>query len=100
MAVYPKQSTSRQGVTQALAIGAASVTLPNAFGSETFQVRLASTTACYYLIDDPSNLVAATATNAVYLPANWVEYVTVSPGQKLTAIEASAAGTLTVTEVS
>jgi hypothetical protein len=29
-----------------------------------------------------------------------VDYITVSPGQKLSVIEASAAGTLTVTEMS
>jgi hypothetical protein len=33
------------------------------------------------------------------LPANWVEHVTVTPGQKLTVIGAGA-GTLSVTEVS
>lgn len=92
--------SSRQGVTQALAIGAASATLANPFGAQTYQVRLSATSACYYLITETAAIVAATAANASYLPANWVEYVTVTPGQKLTAIEASAAGTLSVTETS
>jgi hypothetical protein len=100
MSFFPKQPASRQGVTQAIAIGTASATLPNSFGKETYQVRLAATAACFYLITEAAAPVAATATNAAFLPANWVEFVTVSPGQKLTVIEATAAGTLTVTEVS
>lgn len=100
MGGFPKQPASRQIVTQAVAVGAVSATLPTAFGKETFQVRLASTTACYYLITEAANVVAASAANGAYLPANWVEHVTVTPGQKLTVIQASAGGTLSVTEVS
>jgi tRNA A37 threonylcarbamoyladenosine synthetase subunit TsaC/SUA5/YrdC len=101
MAVFQiKQPSSRQGVTQALAVGAASAALPNAFGSDTFQVRLSATAACFYLITESASPVAATDANAAYLPSGIVEYVTVTPGQKLTAIQATASGTLTVTEVS
>jgi hypothetical protein len=64
------------------------------------QIRLAATAAVFYLLFDSTNPVAATITNAAYLPANVIEYVNVTPGQKLSAIEASAAGTLSVTEVS
>jgi hypothetical protein len=101
MGFFPKQPASRQGVTQSLAIGGASATLPNPFGSETYQVRLAATVPCFYLITENANPVAASATNAAFLPANWVEHVIVSPGEKLTVIEATGTGgTLSVTEVS
>jgi hypothetical protein len=101
MAVFQiKQPSSRQGVTQALAVGAASEALPNAFGSETFQVRLSATAACFYLITEGTAPVPATNANAAYLPANVIEYVTVTPGQKLSAIDAGTAGSLTVTEIS
>lgn len=98
---FDKQPASRQqaGSVQSVAIGAASATLPNQFGAETFQIRLCATTACYYVICDRANIVAASAAVGSYLPANWVEFVAVSPGQKLTVIEASAAGTLSVTEL-
>lgn len=100
MAVFQiKAPSSRQGASQTLATGAASATLTNAFGTETFQVRLACTAACHYRITETANPAAATATDSL-LPANWVEYVTVTPGQKLTAIQDAAAGVLSVTEMS
>ena len=100
MAAFPKHGASRQGVTQALAVGATSVQLTNKFGTETWQIRLASTTGCYFLITENAAPVAATAANGSYLPPNWVDYIIVTPGETLTVIEASAAGTLTVTEMS
>lgn len=95
-----KHHSSRQGVTQAIAVGAASAQLPTKFGTETWQIRLASTTGCYFLVTEFAAPVAASASNGSYLPPNWVDYITVTPGETLTVIEASAAGTLTVTEMS
>lgn len=101
MAVFQiKTPSGRQGITQALATGAASAALPNKFGSETFQVRLAATAACFYLITEAAGPVAATVANAAFLPSGVIEFVTVTPGQTLTAIQSTAAGTLTVTETS
>ena len=100
MSFFPKQQASRQGTVQSVAIvTTSSATLSNPFGPETYQVRLAATAACFYLITEAANPVAATTANAAYLPANWVEHTTVTPGQKLTVIGAST-GTLSVTEVS
>lgn len=96
---FDKQPASRQGAVQVVAFAAASTTLPNQFGPETYQVRLAATAACYYLITERANPVAASAVNASYLPANVIEFVAVTPGQKLTVIEASATGSLSVTEL-
>jgi hypothetical protein len=33
------------------------------------------------------------------LPATWVEYVTVNPGQRISFLQQTAAGTATVTEI-
>jgi hypothetical protein len=103
MSFLPKQSSSRAGVTQTIAFDA-SVAITNAFGPETFQLRLVADSACCYRIGDG----APTATSAdTFLPANVIEYVIVSPGQRISAIKAptnglvtATAGTLWVTETS
>ena len=103
MSYFVKQPSSRIGVTQTIAFDS-SVAATNKFGTATFQLRLAANSACCYRIGDG----AQTATNAdVFLPANAIDYVTVSPGQSIAAIKAATnglvtatAGTLWVTELS
>jgi hypothetical protein len=103
MSFFPKQPASRVGVTQTIAYNA-SVAITNAFGPETYQLRLVADSACCYRIGDG----AQTATTAdPLLPANTIEYVIVSPGQRISAIKAATdglvtttAGTLWVTELS
>jgi hypothetical protein len=104
MSFFPKQPASRNGVTQTIAVGAASAAAGAAFGSETYQLRLAANTALNYRIGDGAQ--TATAADPL-LPANTMEYVIVSPGQRIAAIEAAsggidtaAPGTLWVTELS
>jgi hypothetical protein len=103
MSYFAKQPSSRIGGTQIVAFDS-SVAATNKFGTATFQLRLAASSACCYRIGDG----AQTATTAdVFLPANAIEYVTVSPGQSIAAIKAATnglvtatAGTLWVTELS
>ena len=103
MSFFPKHPSSRIGVTQTIAF-AASAAITNAFGPETYQLRLAADSGCCYRIGDG----VQTATIAdVYLPAGVVEYVIVNPGQRISAIMAATnglvtatAGTLWVTEMS
>ncbi|MBR0814911.1 hypothetical protein JQ544_25505 [Bradyrhizobium diazoefficiens] len=103
MSFQSKQNSSRVGPTQAVAYDG-SVGAASAFGPGTFQVRLVANSGCCYRIGDG----AQTATVAdPYLPANVVEYVTVSPGQRIAALKAATnglvtatAGTLWVTELS
>jgi hypothetical protein len=87
----------RQGVSQTVAYTASSATVTNAFGAQTRVIRLSSTTACHYRVVEAAG-AAAVATDSL-LPVNWVEYVVVSPGQKISAIQDSAGGTLSVTEM-
>ena len=103
MSFFPKQPSSRIGVTQTIAFdGSAAAT--NTFSSETYQLRLVADSACCFRIGNG----AQTATTAdPFLPANTVEYVIVSPGQSIAAIKAATnglvtatAGTLWVTEMS
>jgi endonuclease/exonuclease/phosphatase family metal-dependent hydrolase len=103
MSFFPKQPSSRTGVTQTIAFDG-SVAIANVFGPETFQLRLAADSACCYRIGDG----AQTATTAdIFLPANTIDHVIVSPGQSISAIKAvtnglvtATAGTLWVTEMS
>ena len=93
MSFFPKHHASRVGVTQTIAYDA-SAAIANAFGSETFQLRLVSNSACCYRIGDG----AQTASTAdAFLPANTVEYVIVSPGQRIAAIKAATNGLVTAT---
>jgi len=96
-------AASRLGVTQVIAYDA-STAITNAFGSQTYQVRLVSNSACNIKIGDGAQ--TATASDP-FLPANWPVYFTVTPGQRISAIKAATgglvtatAGTLWVTEVS
>src|SRR5258705_9433662 len=102
MSFFQKQSTSRAGITQTIVYDT-STAIANAFGPETYQLRLVANSACNYRIGDG----AQTATTAdPFLPANVVEYIIVSPGQRISAIKATGglvtatAGTLWVTEMS
>ena len=103
MSFFPKHPASRTARTQTIAFNA-SVAIASVFGSETFQIRLAANSACCYRIGDGPQ----TATTAdVFLPANTIEYVTVNPGQSISAIAAatnglvtSTPGTLWITEMS
>lgn len=93
MSFFPKHPSSRVGTTQTIAFDASSA-IANPFGAETYQIRLAADSACCYRIGDG----AQTATTAdVFLPANTVEYVIVSPGQQISAIKAASNGLVTAT---
>jgi hypothetical protein len=76
----------RLGASQNIASTTAS-TQSTAFGAQTYQIRLAATAAVNYRIDTNPTAVATDT----LLPANWVELITVTPGQKLAVI-----GTATV----
>jgi hypothetical protein len=84
----------RELTTQTITIGASSAAAANPFGAQTRQIRIVANTACNVQIGDG----AATATAASpFLPANWVEYVMVTPGELIAAIEAATNGLVTAT---
>jgi hypothetical protein len=103
MSFFAKHPASRVATTQTIAYNA-SVAIANPFGPETYQLRLVANSACCYRIGDGPQ----TATVAdVFLPANTIDYVTVNPGQSISAIAAATnglvttmAGTLWITETS
>jgi hypothetical protein len=64
------------------------------FGSTTYQVRIAATAACSYLV----GLAPTAVATSVLLPPNWVEYVRVSPSEKISVFSATIQ-TVSVVEV-
>lgn len=86
-------ASSRQIRTQVIAYDA-STAITNAFGADCRQIRLVSNSACNYKIGDGAQ--TATASDP-FLPANWYEYVTVNPGQRISAIKAATGGLVTAT---
>lgn len=92
----------RVGTCQQIAYDS-STAITNAFGSQTYYVRLVSNSASHYKIGDGAQTAATTDP---FLPANWIEVVKVTPGQRISAIKAATnglvtatAGTLSVTEL-
>ncbi len=84
----------RELATQTIAVGAASAAATNPFGAQTRQIRIVADTACNVQIGDGS---ASASAASPFLPANWVEYVMVTPGEFIAAIEAATGGLVTAT---
>ncbi len=78
---------------QTAAYTVASGAAANVFGSQTRALRLCATSACAYIIGQGTQTAAFDATS-VFLPANTIDYVSVSPGQKIAAIRAPTVGTI------
>lgn len=87
------QRSSRDGTTQTIAYDS-TTTATNAFGPQTYQVRLNSNSACHYKIGDGAQTAA---TSDPFLPANVDRYVTVTPGQRIAALKAATNGLVTAT---
>lgn len=94
---------ARLGTTQTVAYTGTAAATTNAFAAGTRQIRVTANSACHVAI---SGSPTATVSSA-YLPAGAVEYFTVNPGEKISAIRAATAGldtatsgTLWVTEMS
>jgi hypothetical protein len=89
------QPASRLAAAQDVTVGAASAA-STAFGAQTFQIRVAATTACRIKVGDGTPTAAATD---ALLPANQVDYLSCTPGQKIAVIQEAAGGKLSVTEI-
>jgi hypothetical protein len=87
------QNAARNSTTQAVAYTDTAAASATAFGAQTYMIRIAANSACHYVI---AGTPVAVVTDA-FLPANTIEYVTVTPGQKISAIRAATAGLVTAT---
>lgn len=88
------QPASRNGVQNNISASTSTSTASAAFGSQTYQIRIAAASDCFYKVGDGTPTAAATD---VYLPGKWVEFVKVTPGQKV-AVFSATAQTVSVTE--
>ena len=87
--------TGRLSTHQSAAYTTTAGTITNAVGAQTYKVRIVCTTDAFVKVGD-----APTATTSDPLfPASSVEYVTITPGQKISAVQSIAGGTVHVTEV-
>lgn len=64
-------------------------------GATTRIVRLVATQACFVSIGASPTAVANTS---IYLPANTVQYVSITGGHRVAAIQATTTGSLYITE--
>lgn len=93
---YPPVRSSNLGITNNVSVATTSTaSASSAFGSQTYQVRIAAPAACFYKVGDGT---PTAATTDAYLPANVIEYVKVHPGQKVSVFSATTQ-TVSVVEV-
>lgn len=86
-------TTGRLGTHQSVAYTGTAGTIANAVGTGTTRVRVVCTSAAFIKI-------GGTATSSdVYMPQDKPENFFITPGQKVSAIQVSAGGTLHVTEL-
>ena len=88
------QDTSRYGTTQTIAYTGSSAAISNAFGAQTYQIRVVANSACHIKIGDGAQ--TATISDPL-LPAGIPEHVTVTPGQQIAAVRAATDGLVTAT---
>jgi hypothetical protein len=89
------QSASRNDTTQVVAYTGTAAATTNGFGAQTRQIRVVSNSACHILVTKAGT--AAQVTDP-FLPANWIDYYNVNPGEKLSAIKAATGGLVTATD--
>lgn len=85
---------ARIGTLQTIAYDG-NTAIANAFGAQTYQVMLVSTSGCNVQIGD--GVQTASATTSLYLPADFPLVVDVTPGQRISAIKAATNGLVTAT---
>ena len=83
------------GTTQTISVASSSAATSSAFATGTTVVRVVSTTDCHIIFAASPPATTSTA----YLPANQVEYLKATAGEKIAAIRANADGTLFITEM-
>lgn len=85
--------SARNSTTQAVAYTGTAAASTSGVGAQTYQVRIVANSACHYVF----GATPTATTSDPFLPANWVEYVTVTPGQKISAVRAGTDGLVTAT---
>lgn len=87
------QQSARNSTTQTVAYTGTAAASTNAFGTQTRQIRVVANSACHILVAG----TPVAATTDPLLPANWIEYLSVNPGEKISAVRAGTDGLVTAT---
>ena len=87
---------TRIGLSQVVAYTGTQGVIANPVGAGTRMVRVTLSTAGHVAI----GVTPVASTSTAYMPANWPEYFTINPGEKVSALQVAAGGNLHVTEVS
>lgn len=86
------------GTSQNVTTSGTSAATAAAFGATTQEIRVVCTQNTWIKVGDGTP-TATTGSGSSYMPAGVVEYFHVTGGQKLAAIQDSAAGTVNVSEM-
>ena len=87
--------TGRLSTVQKVAYTGTAGTISNAVGSQTRKIRLLVTTDAYVTIGK----APSATTNDTYVTGLVPEYFTITPGEKVSAMQVASGGTLFVTEI-
>lgn len=82
--------------SQTVAYTGTSAAATNAFGSQTYCLRLCATSDCVYKVGDGTQTAVDDSTG-VYLPAKWESFIQVNPGQRIAVIQKATNGLVTGT---
>lgn len=94
--LYPVNPSSKFSTVNNVSVATTSTAAASsAFGTQTYQIRVSAPAACFIKVGDGTPTAAATD---AYLPANWIEYIKVTPGQKISAFSATVQ-TVSVVEI-
>jgi hypothetical protein len=95
MAATQYFGTAKWGTTQTVAYTGTAAVTTNGASSGVYKLRLVCTTQAFVVVGTSP---VATAGTGVYMPADTPEYVTCFPGEKVSAIQFVAGGSMYVTE--
>jgi hypothetical protein len=96
---WDKAPSSRQGTSTIFTTSGTSQPTA-AFGSQTYQIRVSTGAQSAFIKIGDGTPTAASTGDSAEVPANTIDYFSVSPGQKLACVQGSGAGLLSVTEMS
>ena len=91
-----KQTIYRPTKTQTITTSGTTATTTDAVQDGIYVVRVHATAACFVAIEDGT---ATAATSDMFMPAGATEYFQIRPGERVAAIQSTAAGTVYVSEM-
>jgi hypothetical protein len=101
MSIRSYQDSSRIFAAQSLSIGSVAASSTAVFGTQTYQIRLATVSPAlvkYIIAEAPSVSSTVILATGTLLPPNCIEFVSVNPGQRLAATTTSVSAVLDITE--